>query len=90
MLLEHYDYYAQKKLVSSKSMLMMCDLFKNIKEQKQTVHQKSLDCLKTMQQILIETNQHCESAFRSYCFEQLLCDQFCNKTKTTNSNLSKK
>ncbi len=43
-----------------------------------------------MQQIINDTHNNTQLAYKSYIFDQVLCDQFNKKTKFTNSNLEKK
>ena len=40
LILEQYNYIAEKKQVSSRSILMLCDYFKTIRDQKVQLHQK--------------------------------------------------
>ncbi len=46
--------------------------------------------MRSMQQILNDTHHSSELAYRSYAFDQILCDQTNSRTKITNSNLEKK
>ena len=90
LILEQYMYIAEKKQVSSKSILMNCEYFKKIKDQKNTLNQTAINNMKSMQEILSDTHHNSELAYRSYTFDQILCDQLNKKTKITNSNLEKK
>ncbi|RNA04744.1 FCH and double SH3 domains 2 [Brachionus plicatilis] len=75
LLLDQYAYIAEKKQVSSRSLLMHCEYFKRMKEQKSTLNQMALLNLKKNHEILSESNRNCQSAFKTFCIDQYLHDQ---------------
>lgn len=89
LILEQYAYIAEKKQVSSRSLLMHCEYFKKMKEQKSSLNQMALLYLKKNHEILSESNKNCQSAFKNFCIDQFLCDQF-DKNKLKMQILEKK
>ncbi|CAF0714496.1 unnamed protein product [Brachionus calyciflorus] len=90
LILEEYAYIAEKKQVSSRSILMHCEYFKKIKDQKFLVNQMAVNYLKKNQDILIESHRHNQNAFKTFCIDQFLCNQLDLKTSLSSQNLDKK
>jgi hypothetical protein len=90
LLLEEYAYFAEKKLVTSQSLLMHCEYFKKIKDQKSNLNQMAINNLKKLQNILLETNNSCSNAYKSYCYENFLYDQLTDEKKINNISLLEK
>lgn len=88
-MLEQYAYIAEKKQVSSRSLLMHCEYFKKMKEQKSSLNQMALHYMKKNHEILYESNRNCQSSFKTFCIDQFLCDQL-DKNKLKMSELEKK
>ena len=88
-MLEQYAYIAEKKQVSSRSLLMHCEYFKKMKEQKSSLNQIALSYMKKNQEILFDSNRNCQSSFKTFCIDQFLCDQH-DKNKMKVSDLEKK